>query len=421
MKNIGGFLMGIIKAAIQSATSTLADQWLDIIEPDTMDNTTLMCKGVLMSKNKKRGSNTKGSVDYISDGSMIRVYPNMMMLLVDGGQIIDYTAEEGYYKVDNSAAPSLFNGDFEGALNESFERFRFGGVTPSKQEVFFINLQEIRGIRFGTQQPINYFDNFYNAELFVRAHGSYSIAITDPILFFKNVVPKGVTRLTIDEINEQFLMEFVSGLQSSINQLSAQGERISYLASKTAELSKVMNQNLDEQWKSLRGIEIVSIALASISYTDDSQQLINMRNKGAMFNDPNLRESFMQTSIAQGIADAGNNPNGAANAFFGMNMGANLTGDYLSQASRQNQAQAQQNQQTANTSSAQESSWQCPNCNQENTGKFCSNCGTPKPTPTANAGMKVRCSKCKSVIEITNAMPKFCPECGQPFLAESLD
>src|SRR5699024_5794730 len=129
------------------------------------------------------------------------VYPNMMMLLVDGGQIIDYTAEEGYYKVDNSAAPSLFNGDFEGALNESFERFRFGGVTPSKQEVFFINLQEIRGIRFGTQQPINYFDNFYNAELFVRAHGSYSIAITDPILFFKNVVPKGVTRLTIDEIN----------------------------------------------------------------------------------------------------------------------------------------------------------------------------------------------------------------------------
>lgn len=344
-----------------------------------------------------------------------------MMLLVDGGQIIDYTAEEGYYKVDNSAAPSLFNGDFEGALNESFERFRFGGVTPSKQEVFFINLQEIRGIRFGTQQPINYFDNFYNAELFVRAHGSYSIAITDPILFFKNVVPKGVTRLTIDEINEQFLMEFVSGLQSSINQLSAQGERISYLASKTAELSKVMNQNLDEQWKALRGIEIVSIALASISYTDDSQQLINMRNKGAMFNDPNLRESFMQTSIAQGIADAGNNPNGAANAFFGMNMGANLTGDYLSQASRQNQAQAQQNQQAANTSAAQESSWHCPNCNQENTGKFCSNCGTPKPTPTTNTGMKVRCSKCKSVIEITNAMPKFCPECGQPFLAESLD
>ena len=193
--------MGIIKAATSTIGGTLADQWLDIIEPDQMDSNTLMTKGVFVRQNNKRGSNTKGSSDYITDGSVIRVYPNMMMLLVDGGKIIDYSAEEGYYTVDNQAAPSLFNGQLQDVLNESFDRFKFGGITPQKQEVFFINLQEIRNIRFGTKQPINYFDNFYNAELFLRAHGNYSIQITDPILFYKNVVPKGASRLTIDEIN----------------------------------------------------------------------------------------------------------------------------------------------------------------------------------------------------------------------------
>ena len=33
---------------------------------------------------------------------MIHVYDNQFMMLVDGGKIVDYTAEPGYYKVDHS-------------------------------------------------------------------------------------------------------------------------------------------------------------------------------------------------------------------------------------------------------------------------------------------------------------------------------
>ncbi|EOT41812.1 SPFH domain-containing protein [Enterococcus columbae] len=409
--------MGIIKAATSTIGGTLADQWLDIIEPEQMDNTTLMSKGIFVRQNNKRGSNKRASEDYITDGSVIRVYPNMMMLLVDGGKIIDYTAEEGYYTVDNQAAPSLFNGQLQNVLNESFDRFKFGGITPQKQEVFFINLQEVRGIRFGTKQPINYFDNFYNAELFLRAHGNYSIQITDPILFYKNVVPKGATRLTIDEINEQFLAEFVSALQTSINQMSVDGLRISYLASKTAELSRYMNQSLDDQWRQLRGMEIVSIAIASISYTDDSQKLINMRNKGAMLSDPTIRDSFVQGSIAAGIEAAGNNPNGAGNAFFGLGMGMQAAGDYLSQAAKNNQAAT-----ANNTNQASNPTWHCPDCHQENTGKFCSNCGKAKvqAVPSSQASLQMKCSHCQHIVQLDQGIPKFCPECGQPFLGQPL-
>ena len=155
------------------------------------------------------------------------VYPNQFMMLVDGGRVVDYTAEEGYYIVDDSSLPSLFNGQFGDTIKESFNRIKFGGVTPKAQKAFFVNLQEIKGIKFGTPNPLNYFDNFYNAELFLRTHGTYSIKITDPLLFFREAVPRDQQRVEIEDINEQYLSEFLEALQTTMNQMSVDGIRIS--------------------------------------------------------------------------------------------------------------------------------------------------------------------------------------------------
>ena len=174
--------MGIIKAFFDSIGGNLADQWLEVIEADNMSDTTVFTSGKFV-RTGKRNSNKKGSEDYISDGSIIHVYDNQFMLLVDGGKVVDYTADPGYYKVDTKSAPSLFNGQFGDSLKEMFSRIKFGGVPSGKQKAYFINLQEIKGIKFGTRMPVNYFDSFYNAELFLRAHGTYSIHVVDPILF----------------------------------------------------------------------------------------------------------------------------------------------------------------------------------------------------------------------------------------------
>ncbi len=407
--------MGLIKAATSTIGGGLADQWLEIIEPDDMGDTIVFTKGVKVRQDSKRGSNKKGTDDVITDGSVVHVYPNMMMLVVDGGKIIDYTAEEGYYTIKNDLAPSMLNGSLKEAISETFNRFKFGGVTPQKQQIFYINLQEIKGIRFGTSSPINYFDNFYNAELFLRAHGTYSIQITDPILFYKNAIPHNQSKVDINDINEQYLAEFLTALQASINQMSADGQRISYVPSKSMELSKYMGDVLDDQWKQTRGMEIVSVAVASISYTDDSTKLINMRNQGAMLGDANIREGFVQGSVAEGIKNAGSNPNGATNSFVGMGMGMNAGGNFLNQASQTNLNQMQQNQQNQ-----QNNSWTCNKCGTKNTGKFCSNCGEPKPQAT-DASIKMKCAACSAVIDLANGIPKFCPECGKPFQGVPVD
>ena len=137
-------------------------------------------------------------------------------------------------------------------------------MAPTAQKVYYINLQEIRGLKFGTKNAINYFDNFYNAELFLRTHGTYSIKVTDPLKFYAEVIPKNADRVEMEDINEQYLNEFLEALQTSINQMSADGIRISYVPSKGMELGKYMSNVLDDRWKELRGMEVQAVGIASI-------------------------------------------------------------------------------------------------------------------------------------------------------------
>lgn len=392
--------MGIIKAAVSSVKGALADSWEEVIEPDNMTSETLICRGVQVRRGK--GANKKGSQDLISNGSIIHVYPNTMMILVDSGKIVDYSAQEGYYEVSASSAPSLFNGELNETVKDTWQRFKFGGVPTSTQKAYYINLAEIRGFKFGTKNAVNYFDNFYNSELFLRAHGSYSVKITDPLKFFSEFSPNGQGRVEISDINVQLLNEFLDALQSAINQMSVDGVRISMITSKSRELSKYMSNALDEEWLQLRGMEICSVGIASISYDEESQKLINMRNKGAMMSDPTIREGFVQSSIASGIENAGSNPGGAGGAFMAMGMGMNSAGGFMNAASQTNAAQMQQQQTAAANNNNSAGQWKC-SCGAVNTGNFCNNCGSKKPE--ANTW---QCS-CGAV-----NTGNFCNNCGKP-------
>ena len=398
--------MGIIKAFFGSMGGALGDQWQEVIEANQMTDTTVFTKGVKVRANDKRNSNKKGTEDIVSNGSIIHVYPNQFMILVDGGKIVDYTAEEGYYKVENSSAPSLFNGQFGDTLKEAFGRVRYAGVPSQRQQVFYINLQEIKGIKFGTPTPVNYFDNFYNSELFLRAHGTYSIKVTDPIKFFAEAIPRNAVRVDIKDINEQYLSEFLEALQAAINQMSVDNIRISQVVSKTRELSRYMATELDEDWKNLRGFEVQSVGIASVSYDEESKKLINLRNQGAMMGDPAVREGYVQSAIARGMEAAGSNSAGAAQAFMGMGMGMGAAGNFMASASASNTAQMQQ--QAAQRAAAEEAkkaanTWTCA-CGASNTGKFCAECGSKKPE--AASGWTCPCGKVNT--------GKFCSECGSP-------
>ena len=122
--------MGIIKATASAIGGGLADSWLEVIEAENMSDTTVFVKGTAVRRGDKRSSNKKATADTISNGSVIHVYDNQFMLLVDGGKVVDFTAEPGYYTVDNSSMPSLFAGQFGESVKETFRRIKFGGRSP---------------------------------------------------------------------------------------------------------------------------------------------------------------------------------------------------------------------------------------------------------------------------------------------------
>ena len=420
--------MGIIKAIAGAVGGALADQWLEVIEADNMSDTTLFCQGVTVRKNDRRSANRKGTEDVISNGSVVHVGQNQFMLLVDGGKVIDFTAEPGYFKVVNSAAPSMFSGSFGDALQDTFDRIRFGGATPYQQKVYFINLQEIKNIAFGTVNPINYFDNFYNAELFLRAHGYFSVRVADPLKFYAEAVPHNDQRMEIADLQKLYLAEFLNGLQTAINQMSVDNIRISHVTSQGVKVAKYMADALDEDWTKLRGMEIVSVGIQSISYDEESKKLINMRNQGAMLSDAAIREGYVQGAVARGVEAAGSNANGSTAGFMGVNMGMQSAGGFMAAATQTNQAQMAA-QQRAREQQAAADTWQCScgakctenfcpacgkakpapagawtcSCGKENTGNFCSHCGKAKPQGSV-------CPKCGW----TSKEPaKFCPQCGE--------
>ncbi len=302
----------------------------------------------------------------------------------------------------------MFNGEFGDALKESFNRVRFGGETPTAQKVFFLNLQEIKGIKFGTRNPINYFDSFYNAELFLRAHGTYSVKITNPLQFYAEVIPRNKERVEIEAINEQYLSEFLEALQSAINQMSADGTRVSYVTSKARELGKYMADILDGDWNQMRGMEIQAVGIASLSYDEESQKLINMRNEGAMLGtDVNVMRGMAMKNLTEGVRDAGSNAGGAMTGFLGVGMGMNAMNQTLAGFGMMpNQGEMQQDsvpqsQGAAQRTRHQSGGWTCA-CGHENSGKFCSECGKPAPAATW---------MCACGHENTG---KFCSECGKP-------
>ena len=177
---------------------------------------------------------------------------------------------------------------------------------------------------------------------------------------------------------------------------------------------------LDEEWNQMRGMEIQAVGIASVSYDEESQKLINMRNQGAMLSDPTIREGYVQGAVARGMEAAGSNSNGAMAGFMGMGMAMNTGGNMMGMASQNNMAQMQMQQQQAQMNqqmnqgmagavpqqkeSSQEAGWTCE-CGKVNTGKFCGECGKPAPAPKEE-GWTCECGAVNT--------GKFCSECGKP-------
>ena len=399
--------MGLIKAGLNALGGTMASQWRDFFFADAMDENVLVTKASKKTKGRFGGSKTEDD-NVISSGSKIVVNEGQCMLIVDQGKIVDFSAEAGEYTYEANAEPSLFYGEFNGEklksiLRTTFDRFSFGGQASQDQRVYYFNTKEILGNKYGTPTPVPFrvVDNNIGLDIDVsiRCFGEYSYRITNPILFYTNVSGNVDGEYTTSEIDAQLKTELLTALQPAFAKISEMGIRYSALPGHTDELSSALNDVLSTKWTKLRGIEIVSFGVSSVSASEEDEDMIKELQRNAVFRNANMAAAHMVGAQAQAMQDAAKNEGGAMAGFMGMNM-ANAFGGANPQSLYQMGAQQQQQPQQP---TQPQNSWHC-SCGHTASGKFCINCGNKKPEPQTASGWHCTCGN--------TVQGNFCPECG---------
>ena len=191
--------MAVIKAFAGALGGTFADLWRDIITAGPFTEHTVVVPGIPRGSNNDRGSNEYGSEGIITNGSRIYVPENTAAFIFSETGIENVITESGGYEYRNGEQSVLAGDGIGSFFNQVADRFTFGGQPGRTKYVAFVNLREIRGIKFGTSAPLVYNDRFYGVDLEIRARGSMSLKVTDPVRFVRNFVPATTVSYSFDD------------------------------------------------------------------------------------------------------------------------------------------------------------------------------------------------------------------------------
>ena len=431
--------MGLIKAGMGAVGGTLADQWKEFFYCESMPKEVLVTKG--QKRVTGRSSNTKGNDNIISNGSGIAVADGQCMIIVEQGKVVEVCAEPGEFTYDTSSEPSIFAGNLGESIKETFKtvgkRFTYGGATGKDQRVYYFNTKEILENRFGTPNPVPFrvVDSKIGLDIDVaiRCSGVYSYKIADPLLFYSNVCGNVEQEYSREELDATLKTEFISALQPAFGHLSELELRPNQIVTHNTDLENAMNTALSEKWGALRGLQVVSIALGSVTLPDEDAELIKQAQRTAIMRDPTMAAATLVGAQADAMKTAAGNEAGAMTGFMGMGMAMNQGGGM----NAQNLFAMGQQQQAQQMAAPAADGWKCA-CGTVVNGNFCPECGSPKPVEDngwicscgtvnkgkfcQNCGAKkpegaplYRCDKCGWEPEDPAHPPKFCPECGDIF------
>ena len=454
--------MGLIKMFTSAVGSTFADQVVEYFRCEDM-STKILCQPATLVKRGKTVNNSTEGV--ISNGSRFDVAVNQAALLIENGRVHDFvigTQETaGQYKYDSTVSPSLLGGgwgDLGASIKEIGRRFTAGGQAMNTMRLIYINLRPLPGNKIGFGK-IPFRDGEMNLTLNAQGHGQYELQIVNPMNFYENVVQNVNKVLTVDSpdgvaVLGQLKADMTPKFQKALTRISAQKIPYDQLGLYPDELAEAMNAELEEKWAT-KGVKITSLAIELNVDEESKQRIAKFQEAKTVGSDPSMLYAMDRMSINKAREAAASNSNGVMAGFMGMGMAGGMMGQPMdatmyqqqmqqnmmnqqaAQAAPQQAAPAAAPTQAAPTQAAPENGWTCA-CGTKNTGKFCANCGSPKPEqpvgwtcscgavnkgkfcaecgkPKPASEPLYKCDKCGWEPEDPKNPPKFCPECGDPF------
>ncbi len=315
----------------------LFDQFLDVIEWTEFRDNMLFWKW---------------PNDEIKKGSKLIIRPGQNAIFMYNGAVEGVFQQEGRYEVESDIIPLL----------STLKGFKFGFNSGLRAEVLFVNMKEIT-CKWGTKNEIYIPTPSLPGGLPIRAFGTFNCHI-DRYDVFVNKIAGIRDSFTVEDVRDRIMSQTDQLLMKWI---SKEGRDMFNLQANAKEIAGGICGDLDQEMSQI-GIRISGFAIASVSYPEEVQAMVNKAASQSMVGDVN---KYQQIAMADALASG---KGGAAADMAGMSVGMMMGQQMVQNMQGQNQQPSQSQQPQA--AAGQNAPKFCPNCGAPaGGGKFCSNCG----------------------------------------------
>ena len=322
----------------------------------------------------------------INHRSKLVVRESQEAIFVHKGKICD-VFPAGTYDLNTEILPVL----------SKLAGWKYGFQTPIAVDIYFVNVKQFTGNKWGTSNPIAMRDPEFGM-VRVKGYGSYAFRVDNPAVFLQELFGTNSSFETRD-ITDWLKTMLVSALTDALGE-----SRVSVLdlAGNTLEFNQIVTANIQNKFKEI-GLKLTNLFIENMSVPEEVEKAIDERSKLGILGDKT--DVLMKVAAAEAMKDAANNP-GTGGAFVGAGMGIGAgagIGAMFAEAMRgsSNSSSPAPAKETAVSTKA------CPHCGAtiNAKSKFCPECGEKLPA-------KKFCSECGKEV---SSSAKFCPECGNKF------
>ena len=314
----------------------------------------------------------------IKNGAQLIVRESQTAVFVFEGQIADVFSP-GSYTIDGGNTPVL----------SKIGAWKYGFNSPFKAEVYFLNTKLFTDLKWGTPNPVMMRDADFGM-VRLRAFGIYSIRVSDPREFIKEIAGTNAHFVT-EDIEGQLKRTLVGGFSDALAESKIAALD---LASNYDELSKFTRTKLIDEFKSY-GLELAKFVIENISLPAEVEAAMDRRTSMGVLGDAGR---YAQFQAADAMRDAAQNPGGGAGTGAGLGAGFAI-GNAMAGAMTDAMKQSRSESSTPGI--------KCPKCGASNAAEatFCNDCGAKLQAQSQT----VPCVKCNAPLQPGT---KFCSECG---------
>lgn len=240
----------------------------------------------------------------IKYGAKLTVREGQAAVFVHEGQMADVFTP-GLYMLETNNMPIM----------TTLQHWDHGFESPFKSEIYFVNTTRFNDQKWGTKNPIICRDPEFGP-VRLRAFGSYSMRVSDPALFLKEIVGTD-GEFTSDEISSQIRNVIV---QEASQVLAKSGIPVLDMAANTADLGRIITTAIAPKIAAY-GLAIPEFYIENISLPEEVEKVLDKRTSIGVAGDLN---KYMQFNAAEGMANPGSGIGAAMGAGLGAGMGMNM-------------------------------------------------------------------------------------------------